>query len=218
LCDDIKSFTAEKMKAVALLPDEDAETNYASALALAIYPIDHPYVAKLVANGGNRADGRRDWFIFSGAQADPFVNRFACGYLLWRANLYGAMVSDYQTNISNDYLDDTQNIPNANQATRPQMMTYPVQGGSLSTLDWEACREGVTDVSYWTTFYGALRECKDAKVAKAITANAEAWVNKFFSRPIASVTDEDIQNSRLTIAHYTIEMQEALAKHFGRKK
>ena len=45
------------------------------------------------------------------------------------------------------------------------MLTYPVKDGVLDTLQWEACREGVTDVRYLTTMYAALRECKDAQVA-----------------------------------------------------
>ena len=74
------------------------------------------------------------------------------------------------------------------------MLTYPVRGGVLDTLQWEACREGVTDVRYLTTMYAALRECKDAHIAKPLVGEAEAYVKTFLTKPLANLPEGPVRH------------------------
>lgn len=219
LASDLTSFKGRGMKTATIVPDEDTLTKVGDNLDLVIYRADHPYIHKLLVSGGDRQSSKRDWLYWTSAQPDAATNRLYAGFLLWRANLYGAFASDYETSFGADPFDDSAAVSGPNAAFRPQMLTYPVQGGVLSTVQWEAIREGVTDVRYLTTFYAALRECKDNHVAKDTASEAEAAIGKFLLKPISAMSDETMQEGRFMIANYTVKLRKALdayyAKHGG---
>ena len=58
----------------------------------------------------------------------------------------------------------------------PQMSTFPIKGGVLDTLQWEAVREGVDDIRYIGVLKGYIRELKDAKRRKDATDYAESYL------------------------------------------
>ena len=132
----------------------------------------------------------RDWWYWPATNADPKTNRVDTGLLLWRSNLYGAFLPDYQTAFGLDPYDETSaGACPSKAAFRPLMLTYPVKDGVLDTLQWEACREGVNDVRYLTTMYAALRECKDAHIAKPLVGEAEGYVKTFLDKPLANLPE-----------------------------
>ena len=130
------------------------------------------------------------------------------GVLLWKANLYGAFLPDYQTAFGTDPYDETSaGACPSKIAFRPLMLTYPVKDGVLDTLQWEACREGVTDVRYLTTMYAALRECKDAHIAKPLTTEAETYVKTFLTKPLANLPEGQYDTFRTHVASYAIRLR-----------
>ena len=150
----------------------------------------------------------RDWWYWSATDENPRANRVSCGFLLWRANLYGAFVPDYQTAYGADPYDQSNaGASPLKLAFRPQMLTYPVQGGVLDTVKWEAAREGITDVRYLTTMFAAMRECKDAHIDPDLTAEAVTYVKTLLDRPLALMTDTDFDTARAKIANYAIRLR-----------
>jgi hypothetical protein len=71
------------------------------------------------------------------------------------------------------------------------MLTYPTQNGVIDTVQWESIREGINDVRYLTTFYTALRECKDAKVDLVEVAKAETEITSFLDRAFWLMLDRE---------------------------
>jgi len=176
-----------------------------------IYSRDSEYAQTLLRTGGKRTSMTRDWWYWPAAGADPKTNRVDAGFLLWRSNFYGAFLPDYQTAFGSDpYDENAAGAPASKAAYRPLMLTYPVHGGVLDTLQWEACREGVTDVRYLTTMYAALRECKDAHIAKPLVSAAEGYVKTFLNKPLANLPDDQYDKARLQVAAYAIALRQSV--------
>ena len=182
-----------------------------SNMDIAVYNRDSEYPQQLLRTKGQRISMTRDWWYWPAASSDPKTNRVDSGFLLWKSNLYGAFLPDYQTAFGADPYDESSAgaIP-AQAAFRPQMLTYPVKGGVLDTLQWEACREGVTDVRYLTTMYAALRECKDAHIAKPLVSEAETYVKTFLDKPLANLPDDQYDLFRAKVANYAITLRKTV--------
>ena len=175
---------------------------------IALYNRDSEYPQQLLRNKGQRVSMTRDWWYWPAAASDPVTNRVDSGLLLWRSNLYGAFLPDYQTAFGADpYDEDSAGAAPAKAAFRPLMLTYPVKDGVVDTLQWEACREGVNDVRYLTTMYAALRECKDAHIAKPLVSEAEGYVKTFLDKPLANLPESQLDAFRTQVANYSIELR-----------
>jgi len=175
---------------------------------IAVYNRDSEYPQQLLRNKGQRVSMTRDWWYWPAAESDPVTDRVDAGLLLWRSNLYGAFLPDYQTAFGADPYDESSaGAAPSRAAFRPSMLTYPVKGGVLDTLQWEACREGVTDVRYLTTMYAALRECKDNHIAKARVAEAEGYVKGFLDKPVANLPESQLDGFRAKVADYAIQLR-----------
>ncbi len=175
---------------------------------IAVYNRDSEYPQQLLRNKGQRVSMTRDWWYWPAADTDPKTNRVDSGLLLWRSNLYGAFLPDYQTAFGADPYDESSaGAAPSKAAFRPQMLAYPIKDGVLDTLQWEACREGVNDVRYLTTMYAALRECKDAHIAKPLVGEAEGYVKTFLDKPLANLPEPQYDAFRAQIANYAIELR-----------
>ena len=180
-------------------------------LGLAIYSRDSAYAQKLVQTKGVRTSETRDWWYWPASDENALQNRLDAGFLLWRANLYGAFLPAYQAPFGTDPYDDTsQGAPTFLAAYRPAMLTYPAADGVIDTLQWEAVREGVTDVRYLTTLYTALRECKDAHIQKPLVAEAEAYAKTFLGNPLVGLPEGVLDTARTRIAAYALQLRTAV--------
>ncbi len=196
---------------VTYIPKQDDFTALGASTDIAVYNRDSEYPQKLLRTNGQRVSMTRDWWYWPATNEDPKTNRIDSGVLLWKANLYGAFLPDYQTAFGTDPYDETSaGACPSKIAFRPLMLTYPVKGGVLDTLQWEACREGVTDVRYLTTMYAALRECKDAHIAKPLTTEAEAYVKTFLTKPLANLPEGQYDTFRARTASYAIRLRSAV--------
>jgi hypothetical protein len=205
-------------QAASFIPDQTAFDAVKDDLDLAIYPADESYAQKLLQTGGHRAFMNRDWWTWPSAQDDPQVNRLYTGYLLWRTDLYGAFASDYQTCWGTNPFDDSDPGAAAGRAMyRPAMMTYPAANGVIDTIQWEAAREGVTDVRYLTTFYAALRECKDNHLVPDLIKTAQDQVTGFLDKSFWELSDSDYQAERQKIAHYAILLRQSVNGYYKKQ-
>ncbi len=176
-----------------------------------VYSRDSEYAQQLLRTKGQRTSMKRDWWYWPASGEDPKINRADTGYLLWRANLYGAFLPDYQTAFGADPYDEScAGACSSKAAFRPLMLTYPVKDGVVDTLQWEACREGVNDVRYLTTMYAALRECKDAHIAKPLVTEAETYVKTFLDKPIANLPGDQYDTFRLQVANYAMLLRKSV--------
>lgn len=206
------------VECAGFIPDDDTLNQLEGNLDLAIYSADEPYAQKLLQTDGRRQYMDRDWWRWPSAQVDPQVDRLYTGYLLWRTDLYGAFASDYQTCWGTDPFDDTDPGAPADKAMyQPAMMAYPAANGVIDTVQWEAAREGVTDVRYLTTFYAALRECKDNHLDKDLVQTAQDQVTGFLNKAFWTLTDADYQAERTTIAHYAVILRQAVDGYYKKQ-
>ena len=193
---------------VTYIPKQDDFTALGTNTDIAVYNRDSAYPQQLLRTNGQRVSMTRDWWYWPATNEDPKTNRVDTGVLLWKANLYGAFLPDYQTAFGADPYDETSaGACPSKIAFRPLMLTYPVKGGVLDTLQWEACREGVTDVRYLTTMYAALRECKDAHIAKPLTTEAETYVKTFLNKPLANLPEGQYDTFRTRVAAYALRLR-----------
>ena len=196
---------------VTYIPRQDDFTAIGQSADIVVYNRDSEYPQKLLRTNGQRVSMTRDWWYWPATDEDPKTNRVDSGILLWKSNLYGAFLPDYQTAFGADPYDETSaGASPARIAFRPLMLTYPVKGGVLDTLQWEACREGVTDVRYLTTMYAALRECKDAHIAKPLVSEAETYVKTFLTKPLANLPEGQYDTFRVHVATYAIRLRSSV--------
>jgi hypothetical protein len=180
-------------------------------LDVPIYYRDEAYPQQLLQTHGERTSSKRDWWYWFAGNGDAHANRYSAGYLLWRANLYGAFVPVYQLAFGTDPYDETSSGADpAHALFRPEMLTYPAKDGILDTVQWEAVREGITDVRYLTTYYSAMRECKDKHIQKALVAESEAYVKDFIDKALVILPDSEYDNARSKIAHYAVKLRKAV--------
>lgn len=199
------------LQATTYIARQADEDKLDASLELPVYNRDAEYPQQLLRTHGKRTSMKRDWWYWPATNEDPVTNRLGCGFLLWRANLYGAYLPDYQTAFGTDPYDETSaGAPAALAAFRPEMLTYPVQDGVLDTLQWEAAREGVNDTRYLTTMYAALRECKDAHIAKPLVDEAEAYVKGFEDKALVLLPDTEFDRTRAKVADYALKLRTAV--------
>jgi hypothetical protein len=125
--------------------------------------------------------------------------------------LYGGYVSDYETSYDSDPFNDASPpVDPSDSMLRPAMLTYPAQQGVIDTVQWEAIREGINDVRYLTTFYTALRECKDAKIDLVLIGKAQTDVTNFLNSAFWLMSDSDYQKGRMMITNYALQLRKAV--------
>jgi len=206
-----RTLEKKKLQTLAYIPTTADFDALQADLDVPIYYRDSDYPLQLIRSGGKRVSDKSDWWYWQPTGEEPAKNRVSAGYLLWRSNLYGAFIPVYQEAFGGDPYDETSGGAASSQSPlRPEMLTYPTSTGVIDSLRWEAIREGITDARYLTTFYDALRQCKDAKIAKPLTQEAEGYVTTFLSKPLAGLPEANLDLARGKIADYTIKLRAAL--------
>jgi hypothetical protein len=90
------------------------------------------------------------------------------------------------------------------------MLMYPVNGGVIDTIQWESILAGVDDMRYLTTYFAALRECKDNHVAAALVASSQPQVKAMMSKAFWVMDDTQYQKARRVIAHDAVLLRSSL--------
>ncbi len=101
---------------------------------------------------------------------DPRVNRYLAGFHLYLTNLNGIWPYVYIHNNGSDPFDDLDTNPNFNGVQREMGSVYPTQQGPVSTIEWEAMREGIDDYRYlqlWQSLHDNMLTEDPAKAARS---------------------------------------------------
>ena len=126
-----------------LSPDE------AVALDFGEFSADSPLFARHLRGeeeGISEPSPAMEYYSWDAWREDGLKNRLLCGLYLWKWRLGGAMARVYQETTSDPYVEAT-----SGGIQRRQMLTYPSLRGPVSTVQWEACREGIYDLRYVAT-------------------------------------------------------------------
>jgi len=213
--DKLKALTKHGLQTTAYVAHQDDLAAMSDNLPYVIYDRDSEYPQELIRTHGKRTSSKHDWWYWQAASEDCVSNRLTAGWLLTRSKLYGGFIADYQASFgTNPYDEKSVDAPGQLSSFRPQMLTYPAKDGVIDTLQWEAIREGVNDTRYLTTFYAALRECKDNKVEKDLVDEAEAYATAFLDKPLILLTDGDYQEARRKIAMYAVKLRTAVDAYY----
>lgn len=214
----LQAVRKQKLESAAYISDSADYDALQAGLDTPIYYRDEEYALSLVRSGGKRQNDKSDWWFWQVTGEEPAKNRVSSGYLLWRSNLYGAFIPVYQEAFGTDPYDETSAgaVP-ARAGLRPEMLSYPTSTGVLDSLRWEAVREGINDVRYLTTFYAALRECKDAHIAEPLTEEAEGYVTSFLSKPLANMPESALDAARSRITEYAVQLRSTVDSYNATK-
>lgn len=99
-------------------------------------------------NGGASTSGRREVVYWHPNREDPRINRFVAGTFLFLSGVDGLFPYAYNdVNEQTDPFNDFDLPPGATSALE-QMTSYPSADGPVTTMQWEALREGLDDYRY----------------------------------------------------------------------
>jgi hypothetical protein len=123
---------------------------------------------------------------------DPRVNRYYAGFHLWLTDMDGIYPYVYQSIAQNPY-DDFDFEPGAPYyaARRDGHVSYPSQQGPVSTIEWEALREGIDDYRYlqtWDSFRLQV-ESIDPLEAERSAAAVDAALEKYRAVDVLETID-----------------------------
>ena len=134
----------------------------------------------------------------------PLVHRLLAGAYLWKSNAAGISPYCYQHRVSPPYSAFAADAPwepdfkplGKSHDFRPHMACYPSASGSISTLQWEGMREGITDLRYLETLETKLTQAEAAESPQFARQKTE------FENLLAPLvlSEIDIDNPRHTLA------------------
>jgi hypothetical protein len=187
--------------------------NDASGERLApIYTVSSDYAQKILA-AGKRSTPNRDYWTWNIPSQSALRNRLFAGFLLYKTGpgLYGAFPGPYgyvPQGTANPFaaFDPSADL----SAPRPQMAAFPVQGGVLDTVQWEAVSAGVDDIRYIGALKGYIRELKDAKKRKDATDAAESYLAAVASKPLLQLSPAQHQANRNGIRTQALKLKAIL--------
>ncbi|MBC8101929.1 MAG: hypothetical protein H7Z41_04995 [Cytophagales bacterium] len=157
-----------------------------NSLFAPIFAATSDYTTSLVATG-KREIGNRDYWSWNMALQNPIRNRLLAGYLICRTGqnsspLYGAFPGPYFS------------APGATAAAG--RVVYPVRGGVLDTIQWEAVREGIDDVRYYGALKNYIRDLKDRQLRKDATTQADLHLTSLLKKSLWTLSPAEYQATR----------------------
>jgi hypothetical protein len=141
-----------------------------------------------------RAKGKSIW-TYNGA-ANPFIPsacRFNVGFYMWRLGVAGQLNFTYQLYYYH------RNLYNPLDNPGPVMYghTYPGSEGPISTITWEAIREGIDDLRYIKTLERHIESAEKRKDAAALKVIREAklFLTDLQARISVNYDDYEVKDS-----------------------
>lgn len=166
-----------------------------------IFAASSDYTSALVATGKRRI-GNHDYWSWNVALQNPIRNRLLAGYLLCRTGansspLYGAFADPRAPNIDSS-------------AVNTSGVFYPVQGGIINTIQWEAVREGIDDVRYFGALKNYIRDLKDRQLRKDLTTESDNYAAAVLKKPLWTLSPLDYQKTRQGMINQTLKLLTAI--------
>lgn len=91
------------------------------------------------------------WYYWQCRVEDPRINRLLFGFLLMKSPATGAMPYTYSTLEVEQPFDDWSALQQGQVSRAGGGAVYHTRNGTLSTIQWEAAREGIDDARYVST-------------------------------------------------------------------
>ncbi len=158
-------------------------------------------------DGSQQKDDALQTYYWQMRDEDARVNRYYAGIHLYLTDLAGIFPHVYYHNNGSDPFDDLDNAPTTPgfSHTREMGAVYPTQQGPMSTIEWEALREGVDDYRYlqlWKSLYTSMLG-EDPAIAAISKAAIDAALLPFQYRIHtiqSSVNLAEFDSARETVA------------------
>lgn len=109
--------------------------------------------------------GDRFWWYTNACREYPDVMRFKAGFFFWKTGATGQYYWAYQSPRGNPY-DDLDGID--------WCAAYPGDDGPISTIEWEALREGIDDFRYVYTLERAIARAREGGSTDAVRLAKDA--------------------------------------------
>lgn len=138
------------------------------------------YFADLLDGSIPRDDALQAYY-WQSRQEDPRINRYYSGMHLFLTDLAGIQPYVYMHKNQSDIYDDMDGCASGCGSIRDMNTVYPTVEGPMSTIEWEALREGIDDYRYlqlWESLHDTLA-LTDAQLAAASKANVDAALLPF---------------------------------------
>ena len=151
---------------------------------------------------------------------DARVNRYMAGFHLYLTDLDGVWPYVYLHNNAGDPFDDLDAFDESGDFFPDQGVVYPTRQGPMSTVAWEAMREGIDDYRYlqlWQSLHDAMiAEDPDeaARSRERIELNENGMGLNLFRHQLAgalNLTYADFAATRELIATEILVLQTGLA-------
>ena len=164
-----------------------------------VFAASSDYTSTLVATG-KREIGNHDYWSWNIASQNPVRNRLLAGYLLCRTGsnsspLYGAFADPQAAGDS---------------AANGSGVFYPVQGGIINTIQWEAVREGIDDVRYFGALKNYIRDLKDRQLRKDLTTESDNYAAAVLKKPLWTLSPLDYQKTRQAMINQALKLLTAI--------
>ncbi|MBI3921530.1 MAG: hypothetical protein HY318_08950 [Armatimonadetes bacterium] len=174
------------------------------------------YVRDRLANSAGSAVDTH-CYTWEAMQENPSVNRLFCGYYLWKTGVFGGLARTYQEVLSGD---DPYN-DNSGVRLRHRMVTYPSRQGPVTTIQWEAAREGIDDLRYLTQLELLIRAHENLKrpalqsavvEGKKTLDKARRSIQADYRVTLKSLRPRDYQSLRWQVAQAIMKIMDAMRK------
>ena len=173
-------------------------------------------------NGTSTKDSIAQTYYWQSRAEDARVNRYFAGIHLFLTGMDGIWPYVYIHNDDTDPYDDL-DAPTGNKE-RERGLVYPTRQGPMSTIEWEAMREGIDDYRYlqlWQSLHEAMIKENPAEAARSkarIELNEHGIGLSLYRYRIAgalNISNADFNATRELVAEEILALQSGLADPDG---
>jgi len=185
--------------------------------------INQDYLYGLLNNTVTR-DTNEQTYYWQSRTEDPRFNRYLAGFHLYLSDLDGVWPYAYIHKNASDPFDDLDADERFGDVQRDMSTVYPTQQGPMSTIEWEAMREGIDDYRYlqlWQLLHDKMVSRNPNEAARSrtrIELNEEGIGLQLFRHQVAgalNLSNADFAATRELIAEEILTLQTGLADPDG---
>ena len=122
------------------------------------------------------------WYYWQCRVEDPRINRLLFGFLLMKSPATGAMPYTYSTLEAEQPFDDWSALQRGQISRAGGGAVYHTRAGTLTTIQWEAAREGIDDARYVSTLENLIDKASQNPQWATETQQAKQTLASVFDR------------------------------------
>ena len=157
------------------------------------------------------------WYYWQCRVEDPRINRLLFGFLLMKSPATGAMPYTYSTLGAEQPFDDWSALQQGQISRAGGGAVYHTQAGTLSTIQWEAAREGIDDARYVSTLENLIdKASRNPKWATATKQAQQTLALVFDQLPshlyktVGELSPTEVDSMRAQIINAILKLRGAL--------